>query len=516
MKELNEQQLKALKKIETELEKDITIAVEMAKHGMFFDLLYFVYSFKTLRLNEIVANEQKRNTSFLQTTTHAYEDITKYVIQLLTKFGTTELAQDKESGMPHINFNMTEALFKQCTYINSKYESKSMVQLFDIELLDEEAKKLKIDTKSVKTDEDVKKFFDYFLRIDQDNDIKKAQIQNKEDLLNKFKEEYEPSKELFEKVFGITLDEYCDFILWILNKSQEEIIKAKEKFEYLENGNVNDQSLQTMLAFVPSLFLTKGELESKFGTKYNTAINLMTFEKANFNERELKFHYITRAPFIPVLDGYLMSPELLLDSLHTNVHYSLTESKLVREEYKAIQANSFLDKLVQLSGPLGYTEVAREVDLYEGKNQIGDIDLILKDDKNNYILIEAKNHALAMDIYFKDLTKTREHLKELQATWEKKVSKRIEHLKLKHNDYSIPSTYQYLVVSRFPEIIAHYSDILALSVAEFEYWLKRDRWSGNFSIITEEFYKVHSKNYSIEDLEKLSEFGLMHGKFAKK
>ncbi|MBI3519039.1 MAG: hypothetical protein HY062_06740 [Bacteroidetes bacterium] len=104
-----------------------------------------------------------------------------------------------------------------------------------------------------------------------------------------------------------------------------------------------------MLAFIPSFLFTENDIRERFGDKYNSIINLMTFDKAKYNEQELRFHLLTRSPFIKIMDGYLISPELILDSLITNIHYSLLESFVVKEDYKARQATFFIDKLAEIA-----------------------------------------------------------------------------------------------------------------------------------------------------------------------
>ena len=56
------------------------------------------------------------------------------------------------------------------------------------------------------------------------------------------------------------------------------------------------------------------------------------------------------------------------------------------------------------------------------KKTIGDIDLILKNNEGSHLLIEAKNHALPLAVYFKDSDKTLAHLEYLQNEWEKRSS----------------------------------------------------------------------------------------------
>jgi hypothetical protein len=281
----------------------------------------------------------------------------------------------------------------------------------------------------------------------------------------------------------------------------------------LENGNINDLSLRTIVAFFTAFLIDEAEIKEHFDKKYDYIINYLTFDKNEFDEKQLRFHQITRTPLIKINKFYIVSPELLLDSLFTNIHYSLLESTEIKNNYKKIQSNQFINKIVEVSNPFGFTEVLRELELFEGNKQIGDIDLIIKDKVGNYILIEAKNHALPLDVYFKDVIKTKDHLDELQKNWEKKVLKRIDYLKKKHLEYSIPSSYQYIVVSKFPEIISHYSNILILSLKEFEYWLLKERWTQDFEEIIDNFYKIHQIDFSIQNIESLSDLGFFFGRF---
>ncbi|MNI37042.1 hypothetical protein D3C73_911150 [compost metagenome] len=88
--------------------------------------------------------------------------------------------------------------------------------------------------------------------------------------------------------------------------------------------------------------------------------------------------------------------------------------------------------MAQIGQKNGYEEVDRELELYEGRNQIGDIGLVLKNNDDHFILIEAKNHALPLNVYFKDFEAVSTRLKYLQGDWEKKVNKRISQLSSKH------------------------------------------------------------------------------------
>src|SRR5690606_31302238 len=134
------------------------------------------------------------------------------------------------------------------------------------------------------------------------------------------------------------------------------------------------------------------------------------------------------------------------------------ESDNVKEEYKKRYSDKFVDRLETIASKHGYVEHSRELELYEGKNQIGDLDIVLfNEQKNHYLLIEAKNHALSLDVYFHDFEATEKRLEYLTNAWEKKVERRYNNVKDSHEKYGIGSSFDYIIVSRYPEILSHFS-----------------------------------------------------------
>jgi hypothetical protein len=238
----------------------------------------------------------------------------------------------------------------------------------------------------------------------------------------------------------------------------------------LPNGNIDVCSYNAFEDFSNAFIFDIDDIKRRYGNNVLNVIKRMTFDPNKFNENELRFHQITREPFINLAnDLLLVSPELLLDSLFTNIHYSLLEGcKEVREEYKKRSSDRFVDSIVKVANKIGYIEMSRELDLYEGKRSIGDVDLILKNDNDEYILVEAKNHALPLNVYFKGIEFTQQHLCYLKNEWEKKVLIRYEHIRQNYKKYNIGDKYRYIIISIFPEIISHYSDLTILSLFEFE------------------------------------------------
>jgi hypothetical protein len=506
---------KALEKLRLEINKDIDTATEMAKSCGLLEFLYFIYQLHWTRLLHLFPNAENQKPEILSAYTNTIEESLKYITSLTAKFGHWGFAIPKGEKIPFLNIKLVQVFLKHGNLINSKYETESMIQLFDVQVSGERNQHLRIDMSNVETDPDVKILFNYFLRIDEDNDTKKSSKKNKDTLIQNFKDEYAPFSEMFEEELGVTIDEFC----WLNDQLLQRVtkgIKSKENlFEKLPNGNVDVTSQITFIHFSQCFLQDKQKLFKSFDSKFHPVISRLTFKSEQFDERQLRFHHVTRQPIFEHKAMIIISPELILDSLFTNIHYSLIEAPAIKQKYIARQASLFLDKIATIANKFGYSEVDREKDLFEGKNQIGDVDIIFKNDAGNFLLIEAKNHVLPMDIYFKDVIKTKEHLAYLQKEWERKVTRRVEHLKSNHANYSIPNDHLYIVVSRFPEIISHYSDLLILSIQEFEVWLEKFETLISYSDFYDKHYEARDSKFTIAEMEEMQKANLIFGRFAK-
>ena len=107
-------------------------------------------------------------------------------------------------------------------------------------------------------------------------------------------------------------------------------------------------------------------------------------------------------------------------------------------------------------------------------------------DSGQYLLVEAKNHALPLDVLFRSHTHTEKHLERTRG-WEKKVKSRLEFLARRGVEVGITGSYKYVIVSLHPEILSHASEILVLSIDEFDLWMAAGCEPENF----EDFYQRH-------------------------
>ncbi|MET2984846.1 hypothetical protein [Aureibaculum conchae] len=505
---------KALKKLSLEIDKDIQkLIIGTQKCGL-RELLYFLYYLHWLRLLHLFPRAQNEDKTKLKLITNSTEESFRYLISLISKFGQPNFLTKKNGEVELLNDELVQALLNYAKLINSKFETFSLIKLFDVQVSGERNQHLRIDMSKLETDPKIKSIFNYFLRTEIDNGIKKSTNTHHNILIENFKKEYQPLNDLFEIELGVTVNEFCDLIDKLLLLVTNRLKLLEDELPKLENGNVNIQHPLTFVKFSNCYLFEKKSFFKNFDKKFHKVIDRLLFEPSEFDEKELRFHSVTRKPLISLNEMIIISPELLLDGLFTNIHYSLIESKNIKQEYIKKKSDAFIDEILEVAKEFGFEEVVRELDLYEGKNQIGDLDLILKGANGDYLIIEAKNHALPLEVYFNDFDATLRHLEYLKEKWESKVIKRIKHLELKYSNYSITKNHLYIVVSLFPEVISHFSDLMILSIAEFKMWLDRTDYPTDFNSFYSDYSKKRSK-FSKEEVDSLTKENLFFGEFRK-
>ncbi|SDW90939.1 hypothetical protein [Nitrosomonas communis] len=90
----------------------------------------------------------------------------------------------------------------------------------------------------------------------------------------------------------------------------------------------------------------------------------------------------------------------------------------------------------------------------------------------------------------------------------KKILRRVAHLQKRHDKYEIPGDFIFIAVSRFPEVVAHFSDILILSIEEFNLWLEAGANTKSFADFYAVQYSTPTVNFLQNDIKKLGADGL--------
>lgn len=501
-------------KTKIEIGKDISKLIEMAKSCGLGELQFFLHYLHFSRLLKRFGDVPDTNQEIMGVYVRRIDDAYKYIIQLIAKHCKDGFLKNNIDNTI-INSKLVQLMTKYALEINSKFETLSFLTMFsNLEVYGERDQHIKVNLEEVTKDEHLSKYTYYGIRADRENDFLR-EPELKDDFLLHFKNEYEPYADLFLKEFEIPIDEFIELINWIIGTIMAQIKANEKNYVQLEDGKIDIKAYKTITLFGYALFLKKEKVSNKFGEKVNKILSRLTFKANEYDERELRFNIIERQPIIKKKDFYIISPEILLDSFFVNSHYSLLEAGNIKEEYKKRCAKIFVDKILEAAREVGFEEFNRDFELYEGKNQIGDIDLIVKNEKNEFLLIEAKNHSIPLDVYFHDFEATEKRLTYLLNEWDKKVVRRQKHLETNHDKYGISSAFKYIIVSKSPEIISHFSDNLFLSLTEFGHWVKTKHLETTFEEVFEQVYKLNESTITEEQLISMQEDLLRNWKFSK-
>jgi len=479
--------LEARTKLDKLIADQISIFSEMCKSTKFAELILQLYWLHYYRCLSAGVFGELPASARIQTA--LLEEAIKHTISGILKFGDTDPKTTLAGIARSLNLELVQELNKLAVKINTEYEMYSLIELYDVELVGPRKSQLRIELNPYKNDE-TRKLFEYFQRIEIDNNRRKNTIHAGSDFIDVFVEEFEPYADLFETAFEYPLDKAASFIRYIYTECKSKLSKAESAMPKTPDGLIDGQDYRTAILYFSSIIFQIEELKSQFGEEVEQYISKLRFNPVEFNEDQLRFHYITRRPLIQIGGDIIASPGLIFDSLLMNTHYTLMESPKVKEAYKAKSSSIFLDKIVKISNMFGYKEILRELDLNEGKKQLGDLDLVLfNKDSGECLIIEAKNHSLPLDVYFKDRLAAIKKLEYETASWEKMVKKRIEHLRLNHNNYGLPATFSYFIVTNHPEILSHFSELIVVTLHEFTEILNNREEYPNFGEIFENLYK---------------------------
>ena len=124
----------ALNKLRSELDKDIDLAIDMAKSCGLFEFLYFIYHLHILRLLPFFPLAKSKKKEIVNAYSTTIEESVKYIISLIAKYGSGQIAISKKDKTANLNTKLIEIFIKHGNYINSKYESESLIQLFDVQV----------------------------------------------------------------------------------------------------------------------------------------------------------------------------------------------------------------------------------------------------------------------------------------------------------------------------------------------------------------------------------------------
>ncbi|WP_211958619.1 hypothetical protein, partial [Cupriavidus numazuensis] len=387
-------------------------------------------------------------------------------------------------------------------HINAKFESESLLHVGEVRVYGERDEECAVDLAAGMRDPRRAMYLHYGLRIKRSTMRGKDQLLSVEALVERLKAEYADVADLFEAESGISLASYCDGMLE-LNAALKSRGELSDDACADKKGRIDPEKASTFIAVARGYAFTDAELVEAINPEFLAYLRHHPFDSTAQSDAELKFHYLSRRPFLIGLGVSVLSPDLVYDSLLDNTHFTLLENEASKPAYMARRAVQFIDQIAVAAARAGYKEAARDVYLHAGKKQLGDIDLVLRNKSTgHHLLIEAKNHALPLAVYFRAPEAVDEHV-ERSRDWERKVERRIQHLKEHSSAYAIEGPWDYIVVTRMPEPLSHLSHLLMLSLDEFSHWVMQEPRPSRFTDIYAKMYRPSEAEVSVDDMRQL-------------
>jgi hypothetical protein len=473
----------ALEKIKNETKSSIEKIKLLCTKLTYGELAYCIYYLHVIRILKHRELESLTNMSV-----DRFNDVLKHSISCIFKYSNiSKILKDDYS----VNANYSILITKVVNHLHNLHENSSLLTVIDeIEVEGERNQYLKLDFSKIIVHQDKRKTIEYSTRFQKSITKEKEKPIPHSIYLEKFAEKYSQYDLISKDIFGLEIKEITDKLNSLLSICIDNIMKNEINMTFLENGNIDLHDIETLKQTVKSFIFNEKIIFEIFGKKGMKFIRELTFKKSEFKSHELNYHYILRSPLLKIKNEYIVVPELLLDSLFSNFHYTLLENKQYSEKHKKIMSDIFVNEILDIGKKYGFVHFASELELYQGKNKLGDIDLILRHENLDFdILIEAKNHTVPLPVYHGVYEEINKRLEELKKSWKNKVDRRYKHLLDNCEKYNIKKKFKYLIVSRYPEILSHHSEYLVLSTSEFDFYLQNNTNFSNFSDLFNELYK---------------------------
>jgi len=499
---------RALQKLRRELAKDIAKAAKIAEACGLWDLLLLCYNLHLTRVGLVMLPNHGELNGFANTAVLLMrEEAIKYAIGLVAKHGSWSEHADAIHGYGEFSSDRIEALERIARHINAKFEMEGFLHVGKVRVTGERDQDCSIDLEAGLRDPTRAMHFHYGLRMERVTTQGNKQVLLTPDLVRRLYREFSGVNAMFEAQCGVSLEAFCTGLIHLDLVLKDRVQAILDVIGERTTDSFQVADIRTFVGMSRAIFFTDAELAASFTPAFISYLRTHPFVPAEASDTELRFHYLTRRPFLMGAGFAVLSPELCFDSVLRNAHFTLLEEAESKPKYMAAAASSFLDRIADSAAAYGYEEVDREIDLFEGKRKLGDIDLILNNPTTNHtILVEGKNHALPLEVYFRSPEAIDAHVARTRD-WEEKVQRRIVHLRSASPNYSVAGSWDYIIVSRMPEPLSHLSDLLILSIDELELWFSRSPRDTSFVQFYDNVYVQEHPDVSEDELRDLYEAG---------
>lgn len=500
---------RAISKLHLELNKDISSAIQEARSFGLWDLLRLLYEFRLARIYMISPEYRQEMSAADVATFHLNDDAMKYAISLAVKYGAWDSVSAINTPLAGFDVSRVHKLERLTRYINAKFETEILLNLAEVRVSGDRDETCEVDLPAGLRDPNRNMQMQFGLRIEKFTRDEKNDPVPVPQLLERFRNEYSALAELYEQDNGISMEVFCQGMLDIYEHLVARGIEVEAELLGADDGQVNPLLAETFIKLSRTFIMTDAEMEDVLNPEFLAYLRRNPFDPDAVSDSELRYHYVSRRPFIIGKGFAIFSPELVFDSVLGNARYTFLESITSKQKFMQQSASQFIDDIADVALASGYRVIGRDIYLKEGKKDIGDIDLFLwNKDLNHCLLIEAKNHMLPLPVYFRSPSAIDEHISR-NRDWEIKVQRRLSHLKGEDRSFCVIGNWDYLVVSLMPEPLSHITDLLVLSLDEFGVWLSENPRPTKFSEVHDLLHAPDSAQFSPEDLKRMQDDGFV-------
>lgn len=498
--------VRAIAQLRLCLANEIDLSVQIAKVCGLWEILGLCYIARIGRIGRSQHEEGRGPGHASLAEMQLRDEACKYALSLVAKHGDWRTKKSAINSVSKCDFERVMLIEKMARKVNARFDSEKLLNVANVRVAGDRGQYCEVRLDEIE-DPRRRMHLDFGLRIEHSTMSKKSRLHSGEEIVEHLRQDYADVADLFEAEFGITLEAYCNGMLGLIK-----LMHARAKIQWKnvavdENGYVDYEARKTFAAFAEAMYFTDSQLSAALRPEFVNYMKRHSFDGKRLSDEEIRFHYITRRPFLIGKGFAILNQELIFDSLFDNAHFTLLESAEAKDRYKARRSVQFVDEIVQLAAAAGYAEVARDVDLIKGKQKLGDIDVVLSNAETGHtLLVEAKNHALPLPVYFGSPEALDAHVTRTHE-WEQKVQRRIDHLRGDSPSFSPLGQWDYVIVSNMPEPLAHVSKLLILSVEEFASWIGQGMRTYVFADFYRDFYKPDQATMSEDEMLRLVDEG---------
>lgn len=505
----NDHRQRAISKLKFELNVDICGAVREAQSCGLWDLLRLLYEFRLARLCMILPEYREAMSAADVATFHLNDDAMKYAISLAVKHGKWDRLSAINTPLADFDINRVHKLEGLTRYINAKFETEILFNIAEVRVSGARDETCEVDLHAGLCEPSRNMQMQFGLRIEKfTRDAKNDPVPIPQ-LLERFRRDYSALAELYEQDNGISMEVFCQGMLDIHEHLVAKGFEAEANLLGDDGDRVNPLLAETFIKLSRTFIMTDIEMEGVLNPEFLAYLRRNPFDPDAVSDSELRYHYISRRPFIIGQGFAIFSPELVFDSVLGNARYTFLESITSKQKFMEQSASQFIDDIASVALVRGYRVIGRDIYLKEGRRDIGDIDLFLwNEELDHCLLIEAKNHMLPLPVYFRNPSAVDEHISR-NRDWEMKVQRRISHLKGEGRSFCVIGNWDYLVVSLMPEPLSHVTELLVLSLDEFGSWLSESPRPARFSELHTVLHTPEAAQYSVEELQQMQDEGFL-------